>query len=53
MRGLIYQARALFVEILFELAFRIAPRGVCKVNVAKLMLGYAEAAKKELKKDVT
>lgn len=48
MRGLIYQARAICMEVLLELAFMVAPSGICKVNLAKAMLDYAKAAEKEI-----
>ena len=52
MRGLIYQARALCAEFLLELALTIAPSWACKINVAKVLLDYAQAAENELKKDI-
>lgn len=47
MRHLIYQIRALCAEWLLETAFKVAPGGACKINIANALLDYAGAAKKE------
>ena len=52
LRGLIYQMRAYVAEVMLNLAFTIAPIGICKLNMAKALLDYARAVKGEIEHGV-